>query len=865
MVSLLGQISISGRAKDSDNKPVDRLTILIKDKEQIVAYGYTNPEGEFNIDINSESDSLVLHTRSLNYKNRTINIDNKTQYLDIDLETDVKEIEGVVVKGNPIYRKGDTIKYIVNSFANSDDRSIADVIRKMPGLDIGEDGAIYHQGKKIDKYYIEGLDLLGGQYSVANRNLPHVSVSAVEVLTNHQPIKVLKNDFYDGTSVNIKLKRKVVVTGTGRFGAGVSPFLRDVNITPMIFNKKQQIILSYQHNNIGNELKSQHEATIMSMLTNLGSFDFKRDNLEINQIRKPNINRRIYLDNDSHLFTYNQLFKLNKTLELKVNSSYYNDVSTEESQVNSTWILPESDVRIKERVVNKLHDNSLKAKLILTNNSSDRYIKNKLCLSRYWDYQKGFTDNNGEEVIHNADLPYTSVFNSLNMVLPVKNNHIKVNNSIDYDVGENKLTITPGAHQDILHSNISYKETVQNYFTKSLKTKTSAAYDLSFGAFGVESELGFIYNRENIETSIETDNNILTADSLNNDIYWGYYEGFIKETFKYKSDKLNVRLSVPVTKTYYDITSEYNSDIPGINSAFLSPGLYVGYDINSFFNVKAIAVYNRYQDSPDKLTEGYIISDYRNIMKNSSTLGTRESWRGQINLKYENVISGLFSDFSYSYQKTKRDLVFNINTYGNGLLQMEAMPYGNYSYNHSVTAGISYYIQNLQTTLSVKGIYTNTSRERLINKDIIEYKSDILTLKPSVIFDKFNLITLMYNYNLDYIKSNSFNNLTTFQHNHNINMAIRPILRHSLMLDFDYYMTKNSKEPRFETYFANVSYMFTTKKHGLRFKLRCSNIFDQKSFVKYYNNNVAQVENAYVIRPRHIVLSVYMELGKLLN
>jgi hypothetical protein len=41
----------------------------------------------------------------------------------------------------------------------------------MSGIEILPDGKVLYQGKPINKYYIEGLDLLEGKYNLANKNL----------------------------------------------------------------------------------------------------------------------------------------------------------------------------------------------------------------------------------------------------------------------------------------------------------------------------------------------------------------------------------------------------------------------------------------------------------------------------------------------------------------------------------------------------------------------------------------------------------------------------------------------------------------------------------------------------------------------
>ena len=86
------------------------------------------------------------------------------------------------------------------------DRSIGDVIAKMPGFDVDKStGKISYEGKPISKFYIEGLDMLGGKYGTATNTLPQGEVGSVQVLRNHQPIRVLEDfTFTDDAAVNIK-------------------------------------------------------------------------------------------------------------------------------------------------------------------------------------------------------------------------------------------------------------------------------------------------------------------------------------------------------------------------------------------------------------------------------------------------------------------------------------------------------------------------------------------------------------------------------------------------------------------------------------------------------------------------------------
>jgi hypothetical protein len=119
----------------------------------------------------------------------------------------------------------------------------------MPGIEVLPDGKILYQGKAINKYYIEGLDLLEGKYNLANDNLPYQEVSQVQILENHQPIKTLDSlQFSDRTALNIKLKNTYTFTGQARLGVVLvtlgCQYYR-------CFSLKRQMLTTYQTNKYG--------------------------------------------------------------------------------------------------------------------------------------------------------------------------------------------------------------------------------------------------------------------------------------------------------------------------------------------------------------------------------------------------------------------------------------------------------------------------------------------------------------------------------------------------------------------------------------------------------------------------------------
>lgn len=81
------------------------------------------------------------------------------------------ELKEVTIKAQKTRQRGDTLVYSVATFAKDDDRSIGDVLKKMPGIQVAEDGKITYNGTPINKFYIEGKDLLQGRYGLATNGV----------------------------------------------------------------------------------------------------------------------------------------------------------------------------------------------------------------------------------------------------------------------------------------------------------------------------------------------------------------------------------------------------------------------------------------------------------------------------------------------------------------------------------------------------------------------------------------------------------------------------------------------------------------------------------------------------------------------
>jgi hypothetical protein len=205
------QIVLTGLVTDTLGKPLGSLNVLVfpKHSDKLNAFDFTGEDGKFKIEVNMNSDSLDILVSSLHYEKMRYTISNKTQRVDFVLRPDVKLLETITVKAKPIDQWGDTLSYLVERFTGKEDKSIEDVLKKLPGIEVQENGRILYQGTPVNKFYVEGLDLTDGHYGIISKNLPYSTVSVVEIYENHQPIRILEDRVYSPqAAINLKLKKK---------------------------------------------------------------------------------------------------------------------------------------------------------------------------------------------------------------------------------------------------------------------------------------------------------------------------------------------------------------------------------------------------------------------------------------------------------------------------------------------------------------------------------------------------------------------------------------------------------------------------------------------------------------------------------
>jgi hypothetical protein len=225
-----GQIKLEGVVRDSLKNPLELANVVAINQKTngLESYGITNEKGEFKLKL----------TKNETYKIQVSYIGLKT-YKDIltAKETNIKkdytlisdnvldEVE--VVYKMPVLVKGDTLIYNADSFKNGSERKLGDILEKLPGVEINENGQIEVEGKVVNKLMVNGKDFFDGDTKIATKNIPSNAVDKVQILRNYTEVGQLSgvSNNQDNVAINIKLKegKENFWFGNVTVGAGKSP------------------------------------------------------------------------------------------------------------------------------------------------------------------------------------------------------------------------------------------------------------------------------------------------------------------------------------------------------------------------------------------------------------------------------------------------------------------------------------------------------------------------------------------------------------------------------------------------------------------------------------------------------------------
>ena len=848
------QTVISGRLADTAGESIPNVSVLVHNigSDLIMAYGFSDIDGNYEISFNLPADSLDIKTNSSFYEKITKRITNTSQTIDFVLKEEVYELKGVTVMARSIEKTGDTVEYFVDSFVGLEDKSIEDVLKKMPGIEVEGNGQILYQGLPIQKFYVEGMDLMDGQYAAISKNLPHQSVASVEIYENHQPIQLLQDRIEtDRASLNIKLSKDVTVTGSGEVGIGAYPLLWNANVTPMLFSEKVQMVASLQSNNIGKDLLNNN------MISYYQDADEEApdadEELSIISSPIPLIEKSRYLDNTSHLANFNILAPISKTTQMRVNLSYINDLQKQNSSQQNTYFLPNDTISYTETISNKIYDSYLKGDVAIDRNDKKAYVKDKIEFSKRWNKSYGYVLNNDENINQILNNQAMSVANDLRVLFPVGKYLLDFVSYNSYDNLPESLNVEPGVFEEIFNVGKPYQKTSQHFDKERFFTNEALSGIFTFGNIIVSSKLGISHYQNKVKTNLAVfpHENLLGHILLINDVNHTYTKPYFSSRLEYKLRRATFVLDLPLSLNH--ATTNNREEKQELTKVFLNPKLSFKYEFNNMFKINASGQYEQNIDNFENYYDNPVLSDYQSLFTMTAPMSVSDLTRANVRFTFNQPFYAINSSLSYTYQHRNSDIIYKYDIDENGASYLQMIESPNTSDYHVINLNVKKFISVIKTTIGLKANLLHNTRHNILNGSLVENKNISASIMPNM------MVTIKHWAHFNY--SFNFNNIQTFSED--VKKSDVNYLRHYCKLNIfphrDHLITLNSEiySHLGKNYiYFDASYQYSIPKYKLDFELKCNNIFNNKLYVSYYSGAFSIVESIYEIRPMEIFLSV---------
>ena len=181
---------ISGIVKDSTDLGVIGATVsLTSDKDTLKVS--TNSDGIF-VFKNVKSAVYTIVVTSIGYS-KTAPMRFKQNDLlprivmdPIVLKEESNTLNTVVIDGTPsITYKTDTVEYKASDYVVRANSTVDELLKKMEGMEVGNDGTLVHQGQDVTKAKLNGKEYLGGDIANAIKNLPAEIVDKIQIVDDY--------------------------------------------------------------------------------------------------------------------------------------------------------------------------------------------------------------------------------------------------------------------------------------------------------------------------------------------------------------------------------------------------------------------------------------------------------------------------------------------------------------------------------------------------------------------------------------------------------------------------------------------------------------------------------------------------------
>lgn len=862
----ISQTVIRGQINFSNNEKNLPVSVILKDQENILAYTISDEYNRFEIQTNKTGNfEIVFSSISMETQKQDVVISKPNQIIQKNVYLIYKPIElnEILIKSDkPIVVKKDTIVFTAKEFLNGNERVVEDLLRKIPGITVSDDGVIKIGNQEVEKIMIDGDDMFEKGYKILTKNMPVRPINKVELYQNYSNNKLLKGiENSQKVALNLRLKDdfKRQWFGNAELAYGVASENRyEVRTNLMNFGKKNKYYLLKALNNVGfdavGDLNSLIRPNRSYEIGNFGDNQIVKSTILLGGTT-PALKPKRTNFNNAELISLNSIFTLSPKIKLKALSLFNSDEINYFRNSTNTFLIGNSNFTNSEdyfgRVEKTTYFNKLDFIYSISNSKTFEFS------SRYTTGNQGFNS----EIKFNQDV--------LNEILKSNNNRIDQFLLFTNKYKENKVFVISGrlivenlpqeygvnkfVYQDLFQTNNTNLE--QTAQTKMLFYGTEFnLLDRKQHGNLVEIKSGFQHRTDFFKSNLFLKNQqtiISQPTDFQNDLVYSTDNLYFKTKYSTKFKKAELFYQAGIHQLFNTISTDGSSKFQ--NAFFINPKVDLVWELNSKNKVLSSLSYNTTNAEIQEVYNNYINTGFRSFSKGTGDFNQLDATNFSLNYTVGNFTDRFFGNIIFNYT-TNHDF-FSTNTIETqNYSQSEKIIIKNRT-NFYVSSETNRYFSSLKSNIKLKLDASKSNYKNKINDSqlrIIESTFINYGLEARSSFKGFFNYHIGSSFNYNEIKSsfkNSFTNSTSF-----LNLLFKFNKNNMLEIKSERFIFGNVSDVNNKYYFFDIEHRCTIIENKIYMSLIGTNLFNVKTFKETVLSDIYSINNTFRLQPRYVMM-----------
>ena len=823
---------IHGYVEDSlTHNRLANVSITLLRNGKPLKFTRTKEDGTFVFPITEKQANDKLQATFMGYKKTKTSISSGKETI-ISMASTAFVLKEVQVKGSRITGRN-TISFDLTRFANERDNSLKDVLKKLPGVDIEKNGRINYNGKPINRFTVEGLDLTGGKYNQLEENIKAKDVKKAEVIEHDQPIKALQNKtFTDNVAMNIALKdsaRDKLMPTLKPYMLVGHPSHIGGSINIMQIGKKKQMMYDAEYDRTGKNLGYA--------LNQLASYSNRLAPASLpSWISVPSLDAPIDEErlrfNTSQKYSINHIKKNKDDAETRIEANYLRTVTRQERENMSIYDLGgEAPTVTTEHNQKTMISDAFNLQWENKVNKAEHYGNESIGLSAA---QNDGLSNINDTLSQRVRIPKLDLSASIYRLFVFKKSQLSWRSTADYHHGVADLYVNDERNR--IRTNLWHTahalQWMRNRFHWTQEYRMSIDLNNIYAKYQERSdEIG----KNNGFT--ENSHDEIGQNSLNITGKFTPYWQYKTETFRmsFSPDFIWERFTYP-QKTLLTI----------------SPYLYLYKKLD--FR-RELTIYTGYSTGTGNATN-YAIKQYRQSYRSwytsSDIIPITRSLYGKLSYDYKRPIKEIFFSASVNASKnwmnTASDLRIVDGKYYTSLYKQDSK-----SNNIGGSLYISKGFYDLHLKTRLEGSYNYSKGEQYSSGKAISYTADNYTVKPSIDFSP-SWCAFSYEGEFSFYNSKRQKMAKSSLFNWHQSVSATATISHvDLSFSLVHYHNELQEGSHLNTLLGDASAVWRMKKLRLSAELR--NLFNKKNYMETIYSGISTLTDSYHLRPRELMIS----------